>query len=99
MLGNAAFVAFIEIGLLVLGGGMFFVSLAYSTEGNFKWLLFMSFALVPLYTLGLFIGIIGFEVLSPQLLKSLTIAQFFFLVLAASFYLAYRKRKQDDKKD
>lgn len=67
----------IETELLVIGGVMFFVSLVYSTKGNYKWLLFMILALVLLYIPGIFIGVIGFEVLSPQLLKNMTIAQFF----------------------
>ena len=90
MFDNAVFVNLTEIGLLILGGAMFFVSFLYSTKGNPKWLLFMSFALVSLYVLGLFVGMIRAEVLSSQLLKNLMVSQFFFLGLAFLFYMAYR---------
>ena len=46
MFDNAVFVNLTEMGLLILGGVMFFVSFLYGTKGNPKWLLFMSFALV-----------------------------------------------------
>lgn len=76
--------------LFILSGTMFFVSLRHTTQKNPKWLLFMSFGLIFLYAISLFLGIANDSNQLPlELVNKLVTAQFVFSILALLFFLAF----------
>ena len=77
--------ALISLGMMTVGAALFLISLVYGWGKDQKWMIFMSFALIALFIVSLFIGMVG-EDLSSRLRNDLAIAEFVFLILAGIFF-------------